>query len=349
MATLEEVGGWSTVLTELTGGRDLSAAQAAAAMADVFAGGATTAQIAAFIVALRMKGETMEEMTGLVQAMLAVAEPVPLDDRLRARLVDTCGTGGDRSGTINVSTIAAFVVAGAGVPVAKHGNRAASSRAGSADVLEALGVRIDLGPEGVARCLAEAGIGFCFAPRFHPAMRHAGPVRRELGVTTVFNFLGPLANPTRPRHQVVGVSDGRMATRMAGVLAANGALRALVVHGSDGLDELTTTGPSTVVWQEGGEARVLTVDPAALGLAPATRDQLAGGDAAANAASLHAVLDGAPGAHRDIAVLNAAAGLVAAGTVATFEAGVEAAQQSIDCGAAAAALERLVATSTGAA
>jgi len=344
--TLEELGGWSAVLTELTAGRDLSAEQAAAAMADVFAGGATTAQIAAFIVALRMKGETLEEMTGLVRAMLAVAEPVPMDDSLRARLVDTCGTGGDRSGTINVSTIAAFVVAGAGVPVAKHGNRAASSRAGSADVLEALGVRIDLGPDGVAECLTEAGIGFCFAPRFHPAMRHAGPVRRELGVTTVFNFLGPLANPTRPPHQVVGVSDERMATRMAGVLAANGAVRVLVVHGSDGLDELTTTGPSSVVWQEGGQARTLTVDPGALGFAPATRDQLAGGDAAANAASLRSVLDGVRGAHRDIAVLNAAAGLVAADAASSFEEGVTAAQRSIDDGAAAAALEHLIATST---
>ncbi len=334
------------VLGALTAGRDLGAEVAGAAMAEVFAGNATPAQIAAFIVALRMKGETVEEMTGLVRAMLEAAEEVPLDDGLRARLVDTCGTGGDRSGTINVSTIAAFVVAGAGVPVAKHGNRAASSRAGSADVLEALGVRIDLGPEGVASCLAGAGIGFCFAPRFHPAMRHAGPVRRELGVPTVFNFLGPLANPTRPPHQVVGVSDGRMALRMAGVLAANGATRALVVHGSDGLDELTTTGPSTVVWQEAGEARTLSVDPEELGFAPATAAALAGGDAAANAASLRAVLDGAPGAHRDIAVLNAAAGLVAAGAAPTFEEGVGLAQRSIDDGGAAAALARLVVAST---
>ncbi|MEJ7766132.1 MAG: anthranilate phosphoribosyltransferase [Acidimicrobiales bacterium] len=345
-STLEDLGGWATVLTELTAGRDLSAGQAAAAMADVFAGSATAAQIAAFIVALRMKGETLEEMTGLAQAMLEVAEAVPLDEALRSRLVDTCGTGGDRSGTINVSTIAAFVVAGAGVPVAKHGNRAATSRAGSADVLEALGVRVDLGPDGVAHCLVEAGIGFCFAPRFHPAMRHAGPVRRELGVTTVFNFLGPLANPARPPHQVVGVSDGRMASRMAGVLAANGAVRALVVHGSDGLDELTTTGPSTVVWQEGGEARTLTVDPAALGFAPATRAALAGADAAANALSLRTVLDGARGAHRDIAVLNASAGLVAAGAAASFEEGVDQAQRSIDDGGAASALEQLIAAST---
>ncbi len=177
-------------------------------------------------------------------------------------------------------------------------------------------------------------------------MRHAGPVRRELGVPTVFNFLGPLANPARPRHQVVGVADGRMATRMAGVLAANGATRALVVYGSDGLDELTTTGPSTVVWQEGGEARTLTVDPGQLGVAPATREQLAGGDAAANAASLRAVLDGGRGAHRDIAVLNAAAGLVAAGAAPSLEEGMAQAQRSIDDGGAAAALERLVAAST---
>ncbi len=346
MVTLEEIGGWPAVLGTLTAGRDLSADEAGAAMGEVFAGNATAAQVAAFIVALRMKGETIEEMTGLVRAMLEVAEPVPLDDGLRARLVDTCGTGGDRSGTVNVSTMAALVVAGAGVPVAKHGNRAASSRAGSADVLEALGVRIDLGPEGVARCLVEAGIGFCFAPRFHPSMRHAGPVRRELGVPTVFNFLGPLANPARPPHQVVGVSDSRMAARMAGVLAANGAVRALVVHGSDGLDELTTTGPSTVVWQEGGEARTIAVDPAVLGFAPATREALAGGDAADNAASLRAVLDGGRGAHRDIAVLNAAAGLVAAGAASSFEEGVELAQRSIDAGGAALALDRLVAVST---
>ncbi len=346
MADLEDLGGWVGVLAKLTASLDLSAAEARAAMSDVFADRASDSQIAAFIVALRMKGETVEELTGLVRAMLDVAEPVPMDEGLRARLVDTCGTGGDRSGTVNVSTIAAFVVAGAGVPVAKHGNRAASSRAGSADVLEALGVRIDLGPEGVARCLAEANIGFCFAPRFHPAMRHAGPVRRELGITTVFNFLGPLANPTRPRHQVVGVSDGRMASRMAGVLAANGAVRALVVHGSDGLDELTTTGPSTVVWQEGGESETMTVDPAVLGFAPATRDQLSGGDAAANAASLRAVLSGDHGAHRDIAVLNAAAGLVAAGAAASFEDGVLQAGRSIDEGAAADALDRLIAAST---
>lgn len=345
MVTLEAAGGWVGVLGRLTAGQDLTGEQAGAAMSEVLAGNATAAQISAFIVALRMKGETAEEMTGLVRAMLDASERVPLPEALRARLVDTCGTGGDRSGSINVSTTAAFIVAGAGVPVAKHGNRAASSRAGSADVLEALGVCIDLGPDGVAHCLAAANIGFCFAPRFHPAMRHAGPVRRELGVITVFNFLGPLANPTRPPFQVVGVADPRMAERMAGVLAANGATRALVVHGSDGLDELTTTGPSTVVWQEAGETRTLIVDPAELGFAPAVAADLAGGDATANAASLRAVLDASPGPHRDIAILNAAAALVAAGVAASFEEGVAQAQRSIDEGAAAAALGCLVAAS----
>ncbi len=342
MLSFEEAGGWPGVLGTLTGGRDLSAEVAGAAMAEIFAGDATPAQIAAFIVGLRMKGETVEEMTGLVRAMLDVAEEVPLDEGLRARLVDTCGTGGDRSGSVNVSTMAAFVVAGAGVPVAKHGNRAASSRAGSADVLEALGVRIDLGPEGVASCLTQAGIGFCFAPRFHPSMRHAGPVRRELGVPTVFNFLGPLANPTRPRHQVVGVSDGRMALRMAGVLAANGATRALVVHGSDGLDELTTTGPSDVVELVDGELRSWTVHPEALGLELVDREDLVGGDANVNADLARRVLTGEPGAHREIILLNAGAGLLAAGLAENLEQGIGQAAASIDSGAAVAALASLV-------
>src|SRR5207244_739326 len=209
-------------------------------MAEILDGAATPAQIAGFIVALRMKGETVEELTGLLRAMLSFAERVPVADDVVDRLVDTCGTGGDRSHSINVSTIAALVVAGAGAPVCKHGNRSASSVCGSADVLEALGVVIDLGPDGVARCIADAGIGFCFAPRFHPAMRHAGPSRRELGVPTVFNFLGPMANPGRARRQVLGVSDPSMAEKMIGVLRANVNLRALVVHGDAGPDGLST-------------------------------------------------------------------------------------------------------------
>ncbi|MGH9222833.1 MAG: anthranilate phosphoribosyltransferase, partial [Acidimicrobiales bacterium] len=236
---LSELGGWPAILGALTKGSDLSAEQAGAALAEILEGAATPSQVAGFCIALRMKGETVVEMAGLIDTMLAFAPRVPLP--LSLDLVDTCGTGGDRSGTINVSTLAAMIVAGAGAPVCKHGNRSASSACGSADVLEALGVSIDLGPSGVAACVQEAGMGFCFAPRFHAALRHAGPTRRELGVPTVFNFLGPLANPARVRRQALGVSDPAMAERMLGVLQANGAHRALVVYGHDGLDELSTT------------------------------------------------------------------------------------------------------------
>src|ERR687891_2310288 len=229
----DEVGGWPGILATLAARRDLAAAQARAAMAEILEGAATPAQIAGFIVALRMKGETVDELGGLVDAMLAAAERVtlPPGEPGDPGVVDVVGTGGDRAHTINVSTIAALVVAGAGGKVCKHGNRAASSACGAADLLEALGVAIELGPEGVARCVEEAGIGFCFAPRFHPALRHAGPTRRELGVPTVFNFLGPLANPARVRRQVLGVSDPKMADKAAGVLHARGAERALVVYG----------------------------------------------------------------------------------------------------------------------
>ncbi len=291
---LEELGGWPFLLGRLAGGSDLSSAEAGAALTDVFEGNATPSQLAAFIFGLRCKGETVDELIGLAGAMIDAAEPMPVDDGLRRRLVDTCGTGGDRSGTINVSTIAAFVVAGAGVPVCKHGNRAASSRAGSADVLEALGVAIDLGADGVAACIREAGIGFCFAPRFHPSMRHAGPTRRELGVPTVFNFLGPLANPARVQRQVVGVSDPAMAEKMLGVLEANGATRALVVFGHDGLDELTTTTSSTVLEFRADEEglRSYVVDPVDLGLPAVAKSDLLGGDAATNADMARRVLGG---------------------------------------------------------
>jgi anthranilate phosphoribosyltransferase len=338
------LGGWPAVLGKLFSRRDLTAHEAGTALGEVLAGTATPAQIAAFITALRIKGETVEEMTGLVRTMLAHAEPVPLS--APGDVVDTCGTGGDRSRSINVSTLAALVVAGAGAKVCKHGGRAASSAAGSADVLEALGVVIDLGPTGVARCIDEAGIGFCFAPRFHPAMRFAIPVRRELGVATVFNFLGPLANPARARLQVVGVSDPAMADKMLGVLVANGCRRAMVVHGADGLDELTTTGPSTVL--DGGadaEVRRYTVDPSELGLATVTLDELRGGDAVANAEVVRRVLGGEPGPHRDIAVLNAAAGLVVAGLSPDLAEGVVRAGEVIDSGAAHDALDGLVRTS----
>jgi len=340
--TLDELGGWPAVLGPLFAGEDLTGAQAGAAMAEVLRGDASSAQIAALAVALRIKGETVEEMAGLVQTMLEFAERIPLPPDLAAIVIDTCGTGGDRSGTINISTIAAFVAAGAGARVCKHGGRAASSQAGSADVLEALGVVIDLGPEGVARCVVEAGMGFCFAPRFHPAMRHAVPVRRELGVPTVFNFLGPMANPARVRRQVMGVSDRRMARQVLGVLRANGAEHVLVVYGHDGLDELTTTDESTVHELCNGEVRTFTVDPRALGLAPASRADLVGGDSTTNAAYARAVLEGAPGPRRDIVVLNAAAALVAADLVPDIDSGVAASAAAIDDGRAAGILEALV-------
>jgi len=344
-ATLEELGGWTPLLAALTSGNDLSGDEAAAALGDVLDGGATPAQTAAFIVALRMKGETVVEMSGLLRALLDASEEVPIDDAMRGRIVDVCGTGGDRSGSINVSTIAALVVAGAGVPVAKHGNRAASSKAGSADVLEALGVRLDVGPEGAAHCLREAGFAFFFAQRFHPGMRFAGPVRRELGVATVFNFVAPLANPARPRRQLVGVSDFRMASRMAAVLATNGAEKVIIAHGSDGLDEITTTGTSSLLIHDDGLVSEQEVDPAALGLAPAVAADLVGGDASENAASLRAVIAGVSGPHRDIVLLNAAAGLLAAGVASDLADGLEVAAASVDSGSASTALERLVAAS----
>ena len=334
---LAELGGWPFVLGRLMSGEDLTSTQASAALVEILEGNATDAQIAAFAVGLRMKGETIEEIAALVRTMVDYAEPVHAGN-----VVDTCGTGGDRSHSINVSTLAAFVVAGAGAPVCKHGNRAASSAAGSADVLEALGVTIDLGARGVERCVTEAGMGFCFAPKFHPASRHAVPARRQLGVPTVFNFLGPLANPARPRRQLIGVSDPAMAEKVIGVLDTNGVEHAMVVFGHDGLDELTTTTTSTIFELKGGEMRTYVVDPANLGLRAASADALRGGDAVTNAEIARRILDGEAGAPRDIAVLNAGAGMVVAGLADGLEQGVSMAQQSLDDGHAANVLERLI-------
>ena len=346
---LADHGGWPGLLTELLAGRDLSAEQARAAMATILAGRATAAQLIGFVVALRAKGETADELSGLLDAVLGAAELVPLGEDLRARAVDVVGTGGDRSHSINVSTMAAIVVAGTGVPVCKHGARGASSQAGTADVLEALGVAIELSPDGVLRCVQEAGIGFCFAPRFHPAFRFAAPARREIGIPTVFNLLGPMANPGRVRRHLIGVADARFAERMLASLRAHGSTDAWVVHGG-GLDELTTTGPSTVLAldHEGG-ARTFTVDPVTLGLAPATHEQLVGGDPAHNADVVRRVLGGERGPHRDIVVLNAGAALVVAGTCDSLEAGVATAEAAIDAGRASATLDAFVATSQAAA
>ena len=330
---------WAAVLGALTEGDDLSADTAHEAMAEILAGEATSAQIAGFAIALRMKGETVDELRGLLQAMIEAADPVVLDPSVAA--IDTCGTGGDRSGTINISSVAAFVVAGAGVPVCKHGNRAASSQCGSADVYEALGVPIDLDPGAVARAVTDIGMGFCFAQRFHAALRHAGPTRKELGVRTAFNFLGPMANPARVRRQVVGVSDPRMAERMLRVLVANGSERPIVVYGHDGLDELTTTTTSTLMEWFDGEVRTHEIDATAFGLARAEPAELLGGDATVNAEAARRVLAGEPGPHRDIVVLNAAAGLLAGGAVDDLAAGVQAAQACVDDGRAAGVLDRL--------
>jgi anthranilate phosphoribosyltransferase len=293
---------------------------------------------------LRTKGETDEELAALVRAMHRYATHVEVPDGA----IDTCGTGGDRSGTVNVSTMAALIAAGAGAKVVKHGNRAQSSQCGSADVLEALGVAIELGPEGVARCVREAGVGFCLAPRYHPAMRFLGPARKELGVPTTFNFLGPLANPARVRRQAVGVSDETMATKMLGTLAELGAERAMVFHGHDGLDEITTTTTSAVHELLDGERRTSTFDPLDFGIARTEPEQLAGGDALTNARAIHAVLAGEKGAFRDIALVNAAAALIVAGTAPEFGAALEVAAASIDGGGAARTLDALVRVSSDA-
>jgi anthranilate phosphoribosyltransferase len=294
------------------------------------------------------KGETVEELAGMVRTMLEFAEPIPVT----GDVLDTCGTGGSaqrRAAAFNVSTIASFVVAGAGARIAKHGGRAASATSSSADLLAELGVVIELGADGVIACVEEAGMGFCFAPRFHPAARHAAAVRRELGIATVFNFVNPLSNPARPKRQIIGVSSPVLAEKMLGVLRTNGATDAMVVYGHDGLDELTTTTTSTVLQLKDGETRTFVVDPALLGLAAAAPGSFDGGDAARNAELAGHVLDGGIGPHRDLVLLNAAAGIVVAGLADDLPSGFELAVSSIASGAASSVLERLVAASAKAA
>ena len=332
---------WPPTLQRLVRGEDLSEEEAAAALAQVMEGIASPAQTAAYLVALRAKGETAAEMTGLVRTMLAYATPVEAE----GPLIDTCGTGGDRAFTLNVSTLAALVVAGAGGRVAKHGNRAASSRCGSADLLEALGVHIDLGPDAVARCIDKAGVGFCFAPRFHPAMRHAAPVRREMGIPTIMNYLGPLSNPAGAEAQVVGVSDPSMAEKMVEVLRALGKSHAMVVFGHDGLDEITTTTTSTVFELREGEVHSFVLDPSEVGLAPASPDELRGGDVQRNVQIARDVLEGRRGPALDVVALNAAAALVVGGLAADLSSGFEMAADSIHAGRAAAALDAMVSAS----
>ncbi|ORA08748.1 anthranilate phosphoribosyltransferase [Mycobacterium arosiense] len=336
---------WSQVLSRLTGGQDLARGQAAWAMDQIMGGNASPAQIAAFAVAMQVKVPTSAEVIELADVMLNHALPMPA---IRDDTVDIVGTGGDGVNTVNLSTMAAIVAAAAGVPVVKHGNRAASSLSGGADTLEALGIRIDLGPDQVARSLAEVGIGFCFAPLFHPSYRHTSAVRREIGVPTVFNLLGPLTNPAKPRAGLIGCAFADLAEVMAGVFAARRS-SVLVVHGDDGLDELTTTTTSTIWRVQAGTVDRLTFDPAGFGFPRADLDDLLGGDAQANAAEVRAVLGGGKGPVRDAVVLNAAGAIVAhaglssrAEWLPAWEDGLARACAAIDSGAAEHLLARWV-------
>lgn len=329
---------WPQILSRLLAHDPLTETEAADTMREIMEGAATPAQIAAFVVALRSKGETIDEVVGLVRTMRAYAAPLQVE----GDLLDTCGTGGDRTGTFNVSTAAALVCAGAGARVAKHGNRAASSKCGSADVLEALGVKIDLDPAGVARCIEGAGIGFCFAPVFHPAMRHAAGPRRELGVATIFNFLGPLTNPAGATRQALGVSDPDMVDKMVETLGRLGSRHVVAFHGADGLDELATSGPSSVVELIGGEVRRWIFDPADHGISPGSLEDVAGGSPEENAAAIRAVLEGEPGPRRDIVVLNAAAGLLAADMAKDMGEALALAADAVDRGAARDALDKMI-------
>jgi anthranilate phosphoribosyltransferase len=323
---------------------NLTPGEASDAMLAILSGTASSAEIAAFLVALRMKGETVDELTGFARAMRLMAAPVDAGTAGEP-LLDTCGTGGGGPPTFNISTVAAFVIAGAGVRVAKHGNRAISGRCGSADLLEALGVRIAPGAEAVSRCVREVGIGFLFAPAMHQAMKHAQPVRADLKMRTVFNLLGPLTNPARANVQVVGAPSPEAAELMARALVNLGLERGFVVHGSDGLDEVTTTGETLLFEVKNGAAARRTAAPEEFGVSRAHVDELRGGDLAANAAIAREVLEGARGPRRDIVVVNAAAGLVAAGRARDFREGAEAAAKAIDSGAAAGKLEALAAVS----
>ena len=325
----------------LAGGATLTAEQTEAAFDVMLQGEATPAQVGALLMAMRLRGETVEEITGAARAMRARMTVVPAP----AGAIDTCGTGGDASGTVNISTAVAFVVAGCGVPVAKHGNRAASSQSGAADVLEALGVNLDMPLDTLARTLREERIGFLFATRHHAAMRHVGTSRRELGVRTIFNLLGPLSNPAAAERQLLGVFSPQWLVPVAEVLRALGSTHAWVVHGGDGLDELTTTTHSSVAELRDGTIRRFEVVPEQAGVARATLDDLRGGDAHDNAVALRQVLHGQAGPYRDIVVLNAAAALVVADQAAGLEQGAALARHAIDSGAAASRLDALVRSS----
>lgn len=333
---------FSALTDRVADGAELTRPEAVRAFELMADGGVTPAQMGGFLMALRTRGETIEEISGAAVTMRARMLTVPAP----SEAIDVVGTGGDSSGSYNISTCSAFVVAGAGVPVAKHGNRALSSRCGAADVLRSLGVRIDLDPESIGRCIREAGIGFMFAPAHHPALRNVASTRAELGTRTVFNLLGPLLNPAGVRRHMVGVFGGRWVVPMARALDALGSERAMVVHGSDGLDEITTTGSTFVARLDGGSVTTFELCPEDAGLPRVGSEALRGGSAGTNAAALRAVLEGRHGAYRDVAILNAAAALVVAGRAPDIRGGAELAAASIDEGRALARLDHLVELST---
>jgi len=333
--------GFKSIIAKVATGATLTRDESASAFDSMMSGEATPSQMGGLLMALRVRGETVEEITGAVSAMRAKMLKV----KAPPEAIDVVGTGGDGSGSVNVSTCASFIVAGAGVPIAKHGNRALSSRSGSADVLSALGVKIDIPPDHVGRCVAEAGIGFMFAPAHHPAMKNVGPTRVELATRTIFNLLGPLSNPAGVRRQMVGVFSKQWVLPLAQVLKNLGSESIWVVHGSDGLDEITLTGPTFVAALEKGNIRSFEVTPEQAGLKCVAGQTLKGGDANANAIALQGVLDGMPSPYRDVALLNAAAALIVAGRARDLKEGVALGVQSIDSGAAASRLKQLIAVS----
>lgn len=349
MSEIEAAGSWSEVISQLLAGADLSASHAGAAMRSVLSGEATPSQITAFIIALRAKGETEIELEGMLAEVRRAAERVFLSDEISRSALDIVGTGGDHSHSVNVSTMAGLVAAGANIPVCKHGSRASSSKSGAADVLEALGVAIELDGVGVAKCVEETGFGFCFAQRFHPAFRFTGPSRREIGVPTVFNLLGPMANPAPISFMVVGVGDPKAATVMAKALATRGVKRAWVVHGHGSMDELSLSGPCPVVEVHAGQMREFEINATELGLEHADVSAVRGGSPSDNAKIFRQLLEGSKGPVRDIVALNAAAGIVVAEKADSMRQGLEMAFESIDSGAASDVLDNLIRVSVDAA
>jgi len=329
------------IIQKLIEKKDLSSEEARESMHIIMSGNATDAQIAGFLIALRMKGETPEEIASMVEVMREFADAIK--PKVKSRLVDTCGTGGDKIKTFNISTTAMFIVAGTGIPIAKHGNRSVSSKCGSADVLETLGIRIDMEPKKVEECIEKVGVGFMFAPTFHKAMRYVMPARKQLGVRTIFNVLGPLTNPANAKGQILGIFDPDMTEKIAEVLKLTGVERAFVVHGIDGLDEISTIGETKVSELHDRKIKTYYIKPEDFGIRKASVDDILGGDAAINAKIMKDILYGKEtGPKRDIVLLNAAAGIVAGGKANTLEEGIEIAKESLNSGKAAKKLEDLI-------